>query len=465
MMHTSDKHIPVQIAYIGGGSLNWAMGLMSDLAYDTRLAAQVRLYDLDKDAAQRNAEIGNRFASVSRGSPARYRACSTLAETLNGADIVVISILPGSFEDMAQDIKIPASFGIPQAVGDTVGPGGFVRALRSIPMMYQIGTAIRDHAPTARVCNLTNPMSVLTGALYAAFPGICAWGECHEVTKIRRQVAWIANREIGDAQYDHHDVEVNVLGINHFTFVDQISLAGRDMMPAYRAFVAEHSTTGWSQTEPGNDAEHSLFFGSNNLVAFDLLRRFGVPAAAGDRHLAEFLPVDEYLSNPGRWGFALTPVEYRIRDRAAKLARAESMQQGQTDLVAKKSDESLIDQIAALMHGTPFISNVNLPNTGQVDGLPLGAIVETNAAFSGLGVKPVFAGRLPNSLLSVVSDHANRQTNLLSATLQEDRSALFDLFQSDPLVAPLPTKEAQNMFDQMLFATASWLPETLVGAA
>ncbi|SNT30833.1 alpha-galactosidase [Tropicimonas sediminicola] len=464
-MDDSDQHIPVSIAFIGGGSLNWAAELMADLARDTRLRANVRLFDIDHAAARRNAEIGARFAGVSRGAPASYTASASLAEALDGADVVVISILPGSFDDMAQDIAIPAAFGIPQAVGDTVGPGGFVRALRAIPMLAEIARAIRDHAPRAHVCNLTNPMSVLTGTLHAVFPGIRAWGECHEVTKIRRQVAQIANDRAGEAHYGHRDVQVNVLGINHFTFVNRISLAGRDMMPAYLEFVRAHMQEGWVQTEPGKDEEHARYFGTKNLVAFDLFRRFGIPAAAGDRHLAEFLPVSDYLNAPERWGFALTPVAYRVRDREAKLQRAEALRTGERAPRASRSDEALVDQIVALMGGEAHVSNVNLPNIGQMPDLPEGSIVETNAVFTQGGVAPVCAGRLPAALGTLVRDHALRQAALLRAVLDADSAALFPLFRSDPLVAPMPEQAAREMFAQMLAATSHVLPDDLKGAA
>lgn len=464
-MYVSGQPHPVTIAFVGGGSLNWAPALMADLAYDTRLAATVRLYDVDHAAAMRNAAIGARYAEVSRGTPATYTACPTLAAALTGADVVVISILPGRFEDMAHDLAIPAEYGIPQAVGDTVGPGGFVRAVRAIPMLAKIADAIRAHAPDAYVCNLTNPMSALTGALYAAFPNIRAWGECHEVTKIRRQVAWIANEEAGEERDTHRDVEVNVLGINHFTFVDRMALRGRDMRPAYEAFVRDHAQSGSYQSEPGKDAEHALYFGSRNRVAFDLFRRFGIFAAAGDRHLAEFLPVADYLGDHARWGFALTPVEYRVRDRAAKLARAEAMRTGDVAPVAKRSDEQMIDQIVALTSGEAFVSNVNLPNRGQLAGLPEGAIVETNATFSGLGIVPHCAGRLPEALEPLVRDHAARQSALVAAVLSGDREALFPLFRTDPLVARLSDADAREMLGRMLAATAAWVPDTLKGAA
>lgn len=464
-MNNIEHQIPVKIAYIGGGSLSWAPNLMADLADNTTLLADVRLYDIDYEAASRNALMGSRFSEVSKGAPANYQACRTIEEALTGADIVIISILPGRFEDMAKDIEIPARFGIPQAVGDTVGPGGFVRAMRAIPMFTEIGKAIAAYAPEAFVCNLTNPMSVLTGALYRAFPAIRCWGECHEVTKIRRQVAALANSTLEQERWDYRDVHVNVLGINHFTFVDSIILGGQDMMPAYRAFAAEHAKSGVNETVPGKDAEHDLYFSSQCHVKFDLLERFGIPGAAGDRHLAEFLPVSDYLSDPERWGFALTPVEYRVRDQARKRAKAEALAAGEAIAAPKRSDESLIDQVEALMGGTPFVSNVNLPNRGQLSNIAHGTIVETNAYFSHAGITPLVAGSLPAELNNIVSDHACRQSALLDAVLEERGQDLFSLFHSDPLIKHLDEETARRMFGEMVAATKAWLPEALIRGA
>lgn len=462
MTDSGSKTLGVTIAYIGGGSINWALGLMADLAADTTLDAEVRLYDIDVAAAGENARLGARFAEVSQGRPARYTTAPTLEAALTGADVVVVSILPGSFADMAEDVNIPARYGITQSVGDTVGPGGFVRALRSVPMMLEIGAAIAAFAPGAHVCNLTNPMSVLTGALFHAFPGIRAWGECHEVTKLRRQVAWLANREAGQDLWTHRDVEVNVLGINHFTFVDRIALAGRDMMPAYRAFAGEFAAPGWVAREPDPSDEWAQYYDDRSRVKFDLTRRFGIAAAAGDRHLVEFLPAAEYLARPGDWGFGLTPVEFRMKDNAAKRARRAALLAGQGQVAAKRSDEALVEQIAALMGGAKHVSNVNLPNRGQIANLPLGAIVESNALFSGLGVTPLMAGALPDALAAIIAPHAQRQSALLSALATGAHDGLFDLFRTDPLVAPLGANEARQMFSEMIRATARHLPNDLV---
>jgi alpha-galactosidase len=128
---------------------------------------------------------------------------------------------------------------------------------------------------------------------------------------------------------------------------------------------------------------------------------------------------------------------------------------------ADRSDEALVDQIKALKGRGDLISNVNLPNRGQVDGLPKGTIVETNALFSSMGVAPLVAGRLPDALMAIVADHAARQSALVDAVMGARWGDLFDLFRTDPLVAPLPTEDAGRMFTEMVQATARHLPKEL----
>ncbi|WP_068110485.1 alpha-galactosidase [Tropicimonas marinistellae] len=453
------------IAYVGGGSLNWAPTLMGDLAAHGGVSGEVRLFDIDRESAERNAGLGNRYAKET-GCRIRYAAEPDLTRALSGADVVVISILPGSFEAMASDLSIPAAHGIAQSVGDTVGPGGFMRALRAIPMMAVIGRAIAAHAPRAFVCNLTNPMSVLTGTLHAVAPEVRSWGECHEVTKLRQIAARIGNQRRPGEGYTHRDVQTNVLGINHFTFVDAISLDGMDLMDDYLAFADAHSADGWRETPSDPDNEWQSYFEDVNRVKFDLTSRYGIAAAAGDRHLAEFLPQSDYLAAAQNWGFGLTPVEFRMRDRDARAELLEGWSHGDGALPpVERSAEAFLDQIVALLTGEVHISNANLPNRGQVAGLPAGAVVETNAVFSGLGVQPIQAGRLPAGLEAIVADHAERQSALVRAVLAGDRDALFPLFASDPALWGLGEDQRYKMYTDMLAATAAWLPETLTPEA
>ncbi len=455
----------IVVAYIGGGSLNWAQVLMSDLIHDGTVGGEVRLYDIDQDAAARNAVIGNRMSEAA-GLALRYTAPETLGAALTGADFVVVSILPGSFDDMAKDIELPEAEGILQSVGDTVGPGGFVRAMRAIPAMAEIGRAIGLHCPGALVCNLTNPMSVLTGALYAAFPAIRAWGECHEVTKLRKIVAWLANREAGSERYDFRDVQANVLGINHFTFVDRAFVAGRDWLPDYLAFAAEKRRTGWRPAPIDQADEFARLYEDHNQVKFDLAARYGIAAAAGDRHLAEFVPQGWYLDRHADFGFALTPVDWRRRDRAARQAEARAAERANTPPTPRApSEEALVAQIRAVTRGEVLVVNANMPNRGQLEGFAPDTIVETNVLFSGVGIRPVHAGRLPAAVEALARPHADRQNALLHAVLAEDAVTLEGLFLTDPLVAPIGPDRGSRLFRAMVAATAARLPDALARIA
>jgi alpha-galactosidase len=450
----------ISLAYVGGGSLNWARTLMADLVHDGSITGEIRLFDLDLAAAQRNADLGNRY-SEAHGLKLRYSVATSLPIALKGADFVVISILPGTFDDMANDLDLPAAAGIKQSVGDTVGPGGFVRAMRAIPAMAEIAEAIKTHSPHAYVCNLTNPMSVLTGTLYAVFPGIRAWGECHEVTKLRRLVAWLANHRTGSEEFTPDDVDINVLGINHFTFADRAFVGGRDWLPDYLSFAKEQAA-GWRATplDPAN--EEQRYFQDYNRVKFDLTARLGIAAAAGDRHLAEFLPSSWYLADADAWKFGLTPVDYRRRSRkATQEADRDDAAHNRLPELPPPSDEAIVPQLRALARGETFVINANLPNLGQVEGLPLGAIVETNAVFSGTGIRPVFAGRLPPAAEALVRPHAERQNAVVAAVLAGDRSTLETLFLTDPLVAPLGPERGAKLFREMVLATGHRLPAAL----
>lgn len=148
----------LKITYIGGGSRGWARTLMNDLANDSEIGGSVYLYDLDFDAAQNNEKIGNMLsAREDVVGKWKYKAVKTLKEALINSDFVIISILPGTFDEMESDVHLPEKYGIYQSVGDTVGPGGIVRALRTIPCYVEFANAIKEYCPKAWVINFTKP--------------------------------------------------------------------------------------------------------------------------------------------------------------------------------------------------------------------------------------------------------------------------------------------------------------------
>jgi alpha-galactosidase len=424
---------------------------MSDLAAEPSLSGTLRLYDIERPAAEANALIGNRLASrPDVAGKWRYEVAADLPSALDGADFVVASILPGSFEDMASDVHAPEEYGIFQSVGDTSGPGGLLRALRTIPQYVEIARAIRERCPEAWVINYTNPMALCVGTLYAAFPSIKAIGCCHEVFGTRKLLAAVvgANAALGD-------IEVNVLGINHFTWLDRASYRGEDLFPAYRKFIASRPE-GFEEGGPGH--WKADFFSSAELVKFDLFKRYGLIAAAGDRHLAEFMP-PWYLRDRdtvASWKFSLTPVSWRIEN--AKLLRAKSarLAAGDEPFVLERSGEEGVAIMKALLGLGSFVTNANMPNRGQIEGLSHGSVVETNVFFARDSARPVLAGRLPPPIEGMVARHiANHETILRAAVAGEARAAL-PAFMNDPLMTLAP-REAERLFAKMLANTKSML--------
>ena len=462
MHYENDRVSDLRIAYIGGGSRAWAWTFMTDLAMDPSLSGTICLYDLDEQAAKRNETIGNRM-SGREDVPGkwRYQTCRSLQEALTGADFVVISILPGTFDEMESDVHLPERLGIYQSVGDTAGPGGILRALRTIPIYVDLAKAIEACAPQAWVINYTNPMALCVRTLYAVYPKIKAFGCCHEVFGTQEVLRDICQLSCGLSDLKRQDIRVNVLGLNHFTWFDSASCKGIDLFPVYRDYIEKHFEEGYNA--PGRYWQDSSF-NCAHRVKFDLFRRYGLIAAAGDRHLAEFMPGDSYLRDPEtirRWKFSLTPVSWRKADLKKRLERSERLVSGEEELPLTPTGEEGILLIRALCGLDRVISNVNIPNAAlQIPNLPAQTVVETNAVFERDAIRPVFAGALPENVLALMRPHAENQDRVLKAALDCDREAVYQAFLTDPLVLGRASEaEVRSLVDDMIRNTTRYLPD------
>ena len=460
MKYTEKGVEGLKIAYVGGGSRGWAWGLMSDLASADDISGEVALYDIDLEAAKHNEIIGNKFNNA-EGAKSHwdYKAYENIGDALKGADFVVISILPGTFDEMESDVHLPEKYGIYQSVGDTAGPGGVIRALRTLPMIEYIAKAIEQYCPKAWVINYTNPMTVIVRTLYETFPGIKAFGCCHEVFGTQKLIADIICKEYGIEKIARDEIKVNVIGVNHFTWLTSAYYKGIDVWSLYERFANEHAESGYLK---GNDDNWmNNFFASNQRVKFDLFRRYGYIAAAGDRHLAEFSDGDWYLKDPETarsWGFSLTPVSWRKNNLKERLARSEALRSGAEEVKLSTTGEDGVNQIRALLGLHEMITNVNLPNRGQIPNLPLGAVVETNATFRTDSVDPIFAGPIPDTLLGIIGRASAEQELVVKAAKNRDLELAFNAFAGDALVR-LDLKQARELFDAMVENTKEYLQE------
>ncbi len=304
--------VSLKFAYLGGGSREWARKLMMDLALCPELTGEVVLYDIDEQAAILNMQLGN-WLQAQPGVVSRweYRVAPTITEALQGADFVIISIQPGPLELMAEEIAISGRYGLYFPVGDTIGAPGLVRGLRSVLIFSEFAQAIAEHCPGAWIINYTNPLSICTRTLTRVAPDLKVFGCCHEVFSTQRMLARLAASSLGVEVPPRNEVQVNVLGINHFTWIDRASWQGHDLLDLLRQHISQPGilrTYSQAEVEGWND-----WFHCEDQVKFSLFQHFSILAAAGDRHLVEFLP--GFILSPEtlfKWGIISTPVSWRI---------------------------------------------------------------------------------------------------------------------------------------------------------
>jgi alpha-galactosidase len=433
---------------------------MKDLCFEKEIGGTIFLYDIDMEAARANEILGNRLMEAHNPGQFKFIAEASLHKALEGSDFVFISILPGDFEEMTVDVHTPERYGIYQSVGDTVGPGGLNRALRTVPQFQEIAGAVKAWAPGAWVLNYTNPMSVCTRTLYETFPHIKAFGCCHEVFGTQdlliKMLAWAGLAREGEV--NRGELTTEVAGINHFTWITAASWKNIDLFPHYRKFAEAFAKSGF---QAGGGNWFNSYFNSGERVKFDLFRRYSLIAAAGDRHLAEFCPPAWYLKNPEwakDWQFSLTPVSWRISQREELREKSRAYRSGAAIPAPETSGEEGIRQIKALLGLGNLVTNVNLPNTAQLPQFPAGAVVETNAFFSRDSVRPLVSNGLPNPLRNLVLQHVWNQEEIVRAAIARDLEAAFPVFLNDPQLRGLEPDKTRDLFREM---TAKTLPPAL----
>ena len=455
----------IKICYIGGGSRNWAWVLLQDLCFEKDVRGTVCLYDIDQKAALANQIIGNALMDRYNRDQWTFKAEPDIKEALSGSDFVFISILPGDFEEMAVDVHAPEKYGIYQPVGDTVGPGGIIRAMRTIPQFQTIAQHIKNYAPAAWVINYTNPMSICTRTLYKEFPEIKAFGCCHEVFNTQKLLITVLEEQklVRPKTIGRQNITTNVVGINHFTWIDKAGYKNINIFPHYADFVKRYADTGFERKGEAGDGEGGFaakdhfdwkkdYFACAEKVKMDLFKRYGLIAAAGDRHLAEFCPHNWYLANPKQvesWKFSLTPVSWRISNREKLKAKAQAYQEGKEQLNPSKSDEEGLAILKALLGLGNITTNVNMPNRGQIPSLPEGAVVETNAVFSKDSVQPTLSQALQIDIRALIMHHILVQEGIVESVFERDMEKAFRIFSHDYSIQSLSLSDARKLFDEM----------------
>lgn len=435
-----------RICFVGGGSYNWMPKLLGDLALTRDLEGSIVLHDLNPSALEDIQRYGRKAVSKA-GTNFSIETTTDLERSLEGAEFVVVTITTGGLDTMAADLGIPEKYGIFQSVGDTVGPGGLSRALRNVPVMAGIARAMERQCPNAWLLNLTNPLTVLTRVVGLTAPRLKAMGLCHELFGVRGGLM-----RMFDATVD--DFEMRVAGVNHLIWLLDMTIRGQDGLQMVRDFVAD------GRPLPISDASggwHEPFVDRWKLK-LELFNVYGALPAAGDRHLAEFFSyfLTEATGKGEDYGVLLTTIADRQQQVAAARKDVQAAIQGELPALSRSS-EATADIVSAVANGRSVRTIVNLPNTGQIDALPRGAVVETLAEITSAGAQPLTVGAVPPGVLSTLQPHVTNQEMIARAALEGDRSLALQALVNDPLVPNLQI--ARKLLDELLEAHAAYLPQ------
>lgn len=454
----------IKIAYIGGGSKMWARIFMSDLALAEDLGGEIALYDIDKESANRNKEIGKLINNNPKcKSVFEYNVYENIDDALKGSDFVIISILPGTFEEMRSDVHAPEKYGVYQSVGDTVGPGGVLRAMRTVPLYEGFAKKIQTHCPDAWVINLTNPMSICVKTLYDVFPNIKAFGCCHEVFHAQDFLTLVAEKVLNIPRPNRKDIYTDACGVNHFTWISEAYYKGINLIDLIPEFEKEYYEEGYYEAI---GADRFAFkydtFAYGNKVKMDLYNKFGALAAAGDRHLVEFVDNKWYLENKETvldWKYQLTTVDQRIAAQQKQISDTIAYIKKELEFPLEKSNEEVVSFMEAILGTKQVISNVNLPNYGQMSQLPIGSIVETNCLFSENSVKPIVSKPLPNGAIDLVKYNCDNIDDLYLGIKNRDLEKIYSVFRKQLLLSHVNDEDCRNLFNEMVSNTKEYLKD------
>lgn len=433
-----------KIAFIGAGSFGFTRSLVRDiLSFPAFEDVTISLMDIDADRLAYIKQAIDKIVAAGNYS-AKVEATTDRIEALKDADGVVITILQGGVQVWRHDIEIPKKYGVDINVGDTRGPAGIFRALRTIPVMMDIARDIEAHCPDAIVLNYTNPMAMLCRAMQGE-TDLKITGLCHSVQGTAAMLAkWIG------APMD--EITYLCAGINHTAFYLDYKWNGKDAYPLIRKAITENEDV-YNEEQVRNEM----------YLHFD----YYVTESSG--HNSEYNQwfrkrpdlIEKYCThgtgwNPGEHAFILK--EYLAREDNWREDMEAWLAQDEVDLNRGHEYAAYIFN-ATIGDYQPFEFNGNVRNFGLIDNLPEGSCVEVPVLASQRGLSPMHVGPLPDHLAIMVNTGARCEELTVEAALTGDKRKVFHAIAMDPLTsAVLSLAEIQEMVDEMFEANRDWLP-------
>ena len=426
-----------KIAFIGAGSAVFTRNLVGDVLSHSELrdSTTFALMDIDADRL-RTAEFVTERLITSHGASAQIEATTDRRAALDGADYVVTSFQVGGYRPSTViDFEIPKRYGLRQTIADTLGIGGIMRGLRTIPVLLDVCRDLEELSPDALLLNYVNPMAMLCWAVAEASP-IPTVGLCHSVQHTAKELG-------ADLGLPAHELDYHVAGINHVAFFLRLEHDGEDLYPRLRDVTPPH----------------------DNRVRYELLRHFGYFVTESSEHFAEYSP---WFIKDGRDDLIQRfniPIDEYLRRSEQQTAEWQSLRSALGDGTAigtERSEEYGADIIRACETGEPFTFNGNVPNRRDggllIDNLPADCCVEVPCVASSAGIEPQPVGPIPRQLAALMQTNINVQGLTVEAALTGRRDAVYQAAMLDPHTgAELSLDEIRSLVDDLLCAHAGWI--------
>jgi len=423
----------VRVAILGAGSTVFARQLMADTLCTPGLSeGTFALVDIDGERLELAHAIGEKLVEMS-GAAGRWQVEATTdrRQALPGCDYVINTIEVAGLRNVRPDYDIPLKYGVDQCIGDTIGPGGIFKMLRTGPAWLEIVRDIERLCPSALVMNYTNPMSALTLLALRATP-LQVVGLCHSVQGTSRQLA-----KYLDVPYE--ELRWRCGGINHLAWFTELSVRGEDMYPHLRQAAQ-------------NPAIYEC-----DPVRFEVMLHFGAFVTESSGHFSEYVPYfrkrPDLIERYTRRGYLGESGFYANNWPSWRAASAETIRAvlaGKSEMALKRSSEYASTIVEARETGRPAVIHGNVLNAGLIDNLPAGGCVEVAVLVDGTGLHPIRFGPLPPQMAALDAAHMYVHEMLVEAVLERSREAALHALLLDPLTAAVCSPaEIRSMFDEM----------------
>ncbi len=444
-----------KIVLIGAGSVVFAQKLIIDLVtFPSLRNSTIALVDIDEERLELITKLTERLKEQEH-LPLSIEATTERRKVLRGADYVINMIQVGGLDAYRLDVEIPRKYGVDQTVGDTLGPGGIFRALRTVPILLEICRDIEELCPDALLINYTNPMAILCWAVNKS-TRVRNVGLCHSVQGTARTLAEYIGVKVEDRmryeseEYEFFykpmpaDIDYWVAGINHQAWFLEFRCKGEDAYPLL-----------WKAMEDPN-------IYSRDVVRFEIMRHFGYFVTESSHHMSEYVPyfrknpelVAKYI--PKRWDY----YEICRAGLAPYLEKIQRQIRGEEPIEIRRSLEYGAYIINAMETGEVTRINGNVANTGLITNLPYGCCVEVPCFVDRLGIHPCFVGDLPPQLAAINRTNINVQELAVEGILQQRKEYIYEAVALDPLTSAILTlDEIRSMVDEMFEAEKEYLPE------